>query len=71
MAGGVVKELSTENRGYYKAEDVMALLGVSRPKAYKMMADMQKECKANGTLFSGYPAGRIPKKIFNKLCMLD
>ena len=71
MAAGVVKELSTENRGYYKVEDVMDLLGVSRPKAYKMIQEMQKQLKSEGKMFSGFPAGKIPKRIFNKLCMLD
>ena len=71
MAAGVVKELSTENRGYYKVEDVMDLLGVSRPKAYKMIQEMQKQLKSEGKMFSGFPAGKIPKRIFNELCMLD
>ncbi|MBQ6634793.1 MAG: helix-turn-helix domain-containing protein [Lachnospiraceae bacterium] len=71
MAAGVIKELGTENRGYYTADDVMELLGVSRSKAYKMIQGMQKELKSEGKLFDGYPGGKIPKGIFRKMCMFD
>ena len=71
MAAGVIKELGPEDRKYYDYEDVMELLDVSRPKAYKMIQEMQKQLKSEGKMFSGFPAGKIPKRIFNELCMLD
>lgn len=71
MAAGVIKELGPDDRKYYTYEDVMVLLGVKRAKAYRMISQMQKQLKAEGKMFSDFPEGKIPKKIFNKLCMLD
>lgn len=71
MAAGVIRELSREDRGYYTADDVQELLGVSRSKAYQMIAGMQKQLKSEGKLYRGFPPGKIPKGIFLKLCMLD
>lgn len=71
MAAGVIKELGPEDRKYYTYEDVMVLLGVCKSKAYTMISGMQKQLKAEGKLFEGYPPGKIPKKAFNKLCMMD
>lgn len=71
MAAGVIKELGPESRGYYTAEDVQKILGVSRSKAYQMIQGMQKQLKQEGKLFAGYPGGKIPKGIFRTMCMLD
>lgn len=71
MSNGIIKELSPEDRSYYKVEDVALILGVSTSKAYTMMRAMQKECKEAGLLTKGYPAGRIPKSYFNKYCMIE
>lgn len=71
MAAGVIKELGPEDRGYYTYEDVMELLGVCRSKAYTMINGMQKQLKAEGKLFEGYPQGKIPKKAFRRFCMMD
>lgn len=37
MPSGVLKEITAEDRSYYMASDIMALLGISKSKAY---ADM-------------------------------
>lgn len=71
MKKGVIKELSPEDRTYYRVNDVAIILGVSRSKAYDMIRTMRKECMAEGMLTKGYPAGRIPKRYFNKCCMIE
>lgn len=71
MAAGIIKELSSSDCSYYKAGDVEKLLGVSRSKAYNIMRTMRKECIDAGLLTTAYPTGRIPKKYFNKYCMID
>lgn len=70
MAKGVLKELTPKDRVYYDCADVMRLLGVSRSKAYKMIADLRKEHISKGTLYSGYPDGKIPKSIFDRECLI-
>ena len=70
MAKGVLKEQTPQDRTYYNCADVQQLLGVSKSKAYKMIADMRKEYISKGTLYSGYPDGKIPRKIFDKECMI-
>ena len=71
MPGGIIKELSQEDRSYYVANDVERLLGVSSSKAYDVIRTMRKECISAGMLTKAYPAGRIPKKYFNKQCMIE
>ena len=71
MPAGIIKKVSPKSRSYYTADDVMELLGVSKSKAYQIVNSMQKECRAAGYLFEKYPANRIPKKYFNKQCMID
>lgn len=34
MPSGVLKEITAEDRSYYMASDIMALLGISKSKAY-------------------------------------
>lgn len=46
---------------FYHVEDVVALLGVSRSKAYKIIQDLNKELKKKGYITV---AGKVPKKYF-------
>jgi hypothetical protein len=71
MAAGVIKELGPNDRPYYTHQDVMLLLGVSRSKAYDMINDMRKECIKEGIIARSYPNGKIPKKYFNRVCMIE
>ena len=40
MAAGIVKELDSSNRSYYKVDDIVKLLDVSQSKAYNMIREM-------------------------------
>ena len=44
---------------YVKASEVAEMIGVSRAKAYKMVAQMNKELKAQNYLVI---SGRVPRK---------
>lgn len=44
MAAGIVKELDSSNRSYYKVDDIVKLLDVSQSKAYNMIREMRQEC---------------------------
>lgn len=68
---GVLRIVRQEDRQYYVAADVMDLLGVSRPKAYKVIRALREELISEGHLISEYPCGRIPKKYFNDRCGID
>ena len=70
MAKGVLKELTPQDRTYYNCADVQQLLGVSKSKAYKMIADMRKKHISKGALYDGYPDGKIPKIIFDRECLI-
>lgn len=70
MGSGVLKQLGIAERSYYTADDIEAMLGVSKSKAYNMIRDMRKELIADGKLASQYPAGKIPKRHFDTLCMI-
>lgn len=59
-----------EVRSYYKAEDIMDMLDVSRSKAYSMIRDMRAELLALGRISNCYPSGRIPKKYFDERCLI-
>lgn len=50
---------------YYKAEDVMKILGVKQSKAYNIIKKLNDELKEKGFLTV---AGRVPKKYFLKRC---
>ncbi|MFV0239532.1 MAG: hypothetical protein ACK5H4_05760 [Lacrimispora sphenoides] len=65
---GVLKVLHKEDRNYYKVDDVMKILGVSSPKAYKVMRALREELISDGKLIEEYPCGRIPKKYFDARC---
>ena len=68
---GVVKELDLEDRSYYKAEEVGQLLGVGKSKAYKVCQNLREEYQEKGLLSNDYPAGRVPKRIFNRNFMIE
>ena len=70
MAVGVIKKLKPEDRSFYTAGDVQALMDVSESKAYKMIRAMRNECVAAKLFSPAYPAGKIPKKYFDEHCML-
>lgn len=70
MATGVIKELTKTNRSYYDHEDVQCILGVSRSKAYSMIREMREKCIKDGLITEAYPSGKIPKKYFDKVCMI-
>lgn len=65
---GVLKVLHREDRNYYMVDDVMKILGVSRPKAYKVIRALREELISEGKLIDEYPCGRIPKKYFDARC---
>lgn len=59
MAAGIVKELDSSNRSYYKADDIVKLLDVSQSKAYNMIREMRQECIDNGKLTKAYRYNRV------------
>lgn len=46
---------------FFQVEDVMALLGVSKSKAYKIIQSLNKELSKKGYITV---AGKVPKKYF-------
>jgi len=68
---GIVEELELEERSYYKAEEVGRMLGVGKSKAYRVCQNLRKEYQAKGLLSKDYPAGRVPKRIFNRNFMIE
>lgn len=62
---GVLQILTNNEKNYYVVDDVMNILGVSKPKAYKVIRALRNELISDGKLIEEYPAGRIPKKYFN------
>ena len=42
MPSGVLKEITAEDRSYYMASDIMALLGISKSKAYVLRKVQRK-----------------------------
>jgi transposase len=71
MKNGVIKELTPQDRPYYTAEDVKEILGVSISGAYNIIRRMRDECVEQGLISEFYPKGKIPKKYFNKACMIE
>ncbi len=68
---GVIKELKQEERSYYRADEVGKMLGVGKSKAYKVCQNLREEYQAKGLLSKDYPAGRVPKRIFNRSFMIE
>lgn len=65
---GVIKILTSKDKSYYTAEDVMDMLGIGRDKAYRVIRELRREMIDKGKLTSAYPVGKIPKKYFNERC---
>ena len=53
---------------FYTVVDVMALLGVSRSKAYKIIQNLNKELDKKGYITI---AGKVPKKYFSEKFYCD
>ena len=70
-ANGVIKKLTSAERSYYTAAEVREMMGVSRDTAYRMIRSLRSDLIADGQLAKGYPPGKIPKKAFNKLYMIE
>lgn len=70
-ANGVIKKLTSAERSYYTAAEVREIMGVSRDTAYRMIRSLRSDLIADGKLAKGYPTGKIPKKAFNKLYMIE
>ena len=70
MGKGLIAELTENERSYYEAHDVMRLLGVCESKAYKICRSLKKEYQERGLLSKDYPAGKVPKRIFNEKFMI-
>ena len=68
-ANGVIKKLTSAERSYYT--EVREMMGVSRDTAYRMIRSLRSDLIADGQLAKGYPSGKIPKKAFNKLYMIE
>ena len=68
---GVIKKLTSAERSYYTAAEVREMMGVSRDTAYRMIRSLRSDLIADGQLAKGYPSGKIPKKAFNKLYMIE
>lgn len=45
MPSGVLKEITAEDRSYYMASDIMALLGISKSKAYDVILRNEFCCR--------------------------
>ncbi|WP_283682742.1 ICEBs1 excisionase [Parablautia sp. Marseille-Q6255] len=71
MAEGIIKKLTAAERSYYTAAEVRVLMGVSRDTAYRMIRSLRSDLIADGKLAKGYPTGKIPKKVFNQMYMID
>lgn len=69
MADGVIRELTA--KPFYDYKDVMSILGVSRSKAYGIIKGMRDECLQKGCISKTYPEGKIPRKYFNQMCMIE
>ena len=68
---GVIKKLTPAERSFYTAAEIRVIMDVSRDTAYRMIRSLRSELIAEGKLAKGYPPGRIPKKAFNKLYMIE
>lgn len=54
-----------KKKQYYKVNDVMEIMGVSKGFAYKLIRNLNKELKEKGYLTV---SGRIPVKYFEDRC---
>lgn len=58
MAAGIVKELDSSNRSYYKADDIVKLLDVSQSKACIMWRTVLQKRKAKDLTAEKHPPGK-------------
>lgn len=58
-----MKKVKTAHEMFYFVEDVMTMLGYSRSKSYKVIADLNKELEATGICTCD---GRVSRKYFDK-----
>jgi hypothetical protein len=66
---GVIKKLEP---AYYGCEEVMKLQSVERSRAYDTIRKVrQKLAKEEGVDLSLIPQGKVPKRYFRKVCMID
>lgn len=56
-------KIKTVHEMFYNVEDVKAMLGYSKSKAYQVIADLNKELAASGICIR---SGMIPKKYFER-----
>lgn len=56
-------KVKTARDMFYFVDDIMEMLGYSRSKSYKVIADLNKELKDNGVCTCD---GRVNKKYFNR-----
>lgn len=65
---GILQVISNTEKHHYVVADVMEILGVSKPKAYKVISALREELILSGKLLKEYPKGKIPKKYFELRC---
>ncbi|MBP1534582.1 MAG: transcriptional regulator [Ruminiclostridium sp.] len=53
----------TNEKVFYKAEDVCTILSVSRPTAYRIIKKLNEELESMGYMVIN---GRVPVKFFNE-----
>lgn len=63
--------ISTVNKYYFGAEEVMKYLGCKENKAYELIRALRKELIDSRKLTPAYPKGKIPKSYFLTRCMIE
>ena len=63
--------ISPAGKCYCDVQDVMTYLGCKKNKAYGVIRTLRKDLIASGKLTSAYPLGKVPKKYFMELCMIE
>lgn len=63
--------ISTAPDYYIGVNEVMKYLGCKENKAYEIIRGLRKELIDAGRLYSGVPAGRMPKRYFLERCMIE
>lgn len=64
----MANQVKTAHDMFYFVEDVMALLGYEKSKAYRIISQLNKELEEDGIFTC---AGRVSKRYFNKRFGLD
>ena len=63
--------ISSVNKYYFGAEEVMNYLDCKENKAYELIRALRKELVDAGRLTPAYPKGKIPKQYFFERCMIE